>query len=134
MKVLRGCVLAAVLLFVAMPAAAQQPPTQPEKPAAAIDPIGVFDFSTAVEGQTVRGTITIRKVEAGFGGVISTDATEDLAISKVTVEGKKLQIRGMTPDGELVMNLEFSDTDKFSGGWDMAGAMSGSMSGARRKN
>lgn len=129
MKHFRSCMLALALVIAAAPLSAQQPPAPAPAP---VDPVGTFDFSTSVDGTAVTGMIRIAKTESGFGGVISTDATGEMPISKVTVEGSRVQIRSVTPDGELVINVDFKD-DKFTGGWDMGGMMSGSLTGARRK-
>jgi curli biogenesis system outer membrane secretion channel CsgG len=53
------------------PATAQQAPTQP-----VLDPVGVYDFSTDVQGTAVTGVLTIRRADDGrLAGAVSTDMT-----------------------------------------------------------
>ena len=100
-------------------------------PPAAVDPIGVFDFATAVEGMAVTGTLTVTRGAAGaYEGSIATNITETIPVRSVTVTGQRMDVVGDTPDGPLSLVLEFRG-DEFSGTW-TTGAMSGTNSGKRR--
>lgn len=120
----------------APPPPALTPAQQPAQPAtsAALDPLGIFDFTTAVEGMSVAGTITITKPATGTGytGTITTNVTEPIGISRVVVEGQKLIVTAQTPDGDLTFTMEFKGND-FTGTWAMPG-MSGTHAGVRRKS
>ena len=102
----------------------------PEAPAAP-DPVGVYDFSTSVEGTVVTGTITITEGTNGYGGSIATDATETIPVRSVTVEGNRMTVLADSPDGPVsfVINLKGND---FTGTWSYAG-MSGTHTGKRRR-
>jgi hypothetical protein len=100
-------------------------------PAPAVDPIGTFEFTTAVQGQTVTGTITIAKTDNVLGGKILTDAMPEIPIKSVQVEGKKMTIYAEIPDGALTITLEFEDANKFAGNWTLGGD-GGAISGKRK--
>lgn len=108
------------------PAAAAQPPAPPP-----LDPVGTFDFSTAVENTIVNGTVVIEKREAGYAGMITTTATEPVSVQSVSVDGQKLTVVAQTPDGPVTFIMEFKGDD-FSGSWSYAG-MYGTHTGKRRK-
>lgn len=101
-------------------------------PPAAVDPVGVFDFTTTVEGMgAVNGTITITKNPAGgYGGTIGTNVTETITIRTVTVDGQKVNVVADTPDGPITFTMEFTGND-FTGTWTLGG-MSGVHTGKRR--
>jgi len=108
------------------PARAVEPPAPPP-----VDPVGIFDFTTSLEGTVVNGTVTIVKTDAGFGGSLTTNVTEPVPVRAAVVEGQKLTVIADTPDGPVVFTMEFKG-DEFTGGWSL-GTMSGSHSGKRRK-
>jgi hypothetical protein len=123
------CVVFAVSLL----ACASNPePATPPAPQA-VDPVGVFDFATNVEGTAVQGTITVESAPGGgHGGSITTDVTEPIPISGVTVDGQNMTVTAQTPDGPITMSLTFTGND-FTGSWTMGG-MSGSLNGSRRSS
>lgn len=112
---------------------APAPPAREVTPPApaAVDPVGVFDFTTTVEGMAVAGTITVTKTAAGYGGSIATNVTETIPVRSVVVEGQKATVVADTPDGPINFTMEFKG-DEFTGTWTL-GAMSGVHSGKRRK-
>jgi hypothetical protein len=96
----------------------------------AVDPVGAFDFTTTVDGSPVTGTITITRSGAEYGGSVSTNVTESMPITAVTVEGQTVQVTGSTPDGPATLSMTFTG-DTFTGTWSYAG-MEGSLTGRRR--
>lgn len=119
-------------------ASAQPEPVTPARevtpPApAAVNPVGIFDFATNVEGMAVNGTMTISRNAAGaYEGTIATNVTETIPIRTVTVTGQRMNVVADTPDGPLNFVLEFRG-DEFSGTWEL-GAMTGTHSGKRRSS
>jgi hypothetical protein len=116
--------------------AAQQPVPSPEPaPQAAqpaeFDPVGTYDFTTDVEGTSVRGVLSIRRGEQGLSATISTDVTGEIAIQRVTMEGRRAELRGSTMEGDLLMRIEFIE-DRLTGGWELSSGLSGSLVGTRR--
>lgn len=95
-----------------------------------VDPVGAFDFTTTVEGTPVTGTITITRNGSEYGGSVSTNVTESMPISTVTVEGQSMQVTGSTPDGPVTISMTFTG-ETFTGSWSYAG-MTGSLTGRRR--
>lgn len=129
---------AAALCGACASAPAAQPAAPPPAPViqapalpAPVDAVGVFDFTTSVEGNVLAGTLTVVKTDAGYGGSVTTNMTEPIPVRDVVVEGQKLTVTGETPDGPLTFTMEFKGDD-FSGTWSLAG-MSGTHQGKRRK-
>lgn len=117
------------LLVLGLAACASASNSAPAGPAP-LNPVGYYEFSTDVEGQLVTGAIEIRRVDGGgYGGVVTTSATEPLPLQSVVVDGQKLTIAGDTPDGMVSMTITFTG-EVFTGSWTYAG-MSGTMSGKR---
>ena len=102
---------------------------EPEAPAA-LDPVGMYDFTTTVEGTVVAGTITITQGTSGYGGSIATDVTEPIPVRSVAVEGQKLTVLADSPDGPVTFVMTLNG-DEFAGTWSYAG-MSGAHTGKRR--
>ena len=111
---------------IAVAAACASAPAQPRP----VDPIGTFDFSTTVDGTAVSGTIEIRSGSSGYTGTISTNVTEPVPITAVTVEGQVVTVAASAPDGPINFTMTFTGDD-FTGGWTYAG-MSGELTGNRR--
>lgn len=95
-----------------------------------VDPVGAFDFTTTVDGMPVNGTVTITRQGSQYGGSITTNVTEALPISTVTVEGQTVQIGSTAPDGPLTFSMIFTG-ETFTGSWTYAG-MQGTLTGRRR--
>jgi hypothetical protein len=111
------------------PATVQQAPAQP-----ALDPVGVYDFSTDVQGTTLTGVLTIRRADDGrLAGAITTDMTGEMLLQSVTVEGRRALLRSSTPDGELFMQVDFLEDNRITGGWELSSGMSGAITGQRRR-
>jgi type 1 fimbria pilin len=102
----------------------------PEAPAA-LDPVGVYDFTTTVDGTVVSGTVTITQGTSGYGGSLATDATETIPVRSVAVEGQKLTVLADSPDGPVTFVMTLNG-DEFAGTWSYAG-MSGAHTGKRRR-
>jgi hypothetical protein len=117
----------------------QQAPVQatpePAAPAQqAFDPVGVYDFRTDVDGMAILGTLALRRDEQGqLQGTLSTDVTGGLALTSVTVEGRRALLRAPTPEGELYMQIDFAADDRITGGWELSTGPSGTVTGQRRR-
>lgn len=105
-------------------------PTTTVAAAPALNPVGVFEFTTSVDGNPMTGTIEITGGPGAYGGVIRTSATPDLPIMGVTVEGDEMTILSSVNGETLTMRLTFAGND-FTGGWTVADD-SGDMAGRRR--
>lgn len=120
----------ALFLTVALGACASAPRAATEPAAArttALDPVGTYDFATSADGTPVTGTIVINRGTNGLAGTVSSDASGDLAVTSVTVEGQRVTLMGQ--DGLSVI-LNFTGAD-FTGSWSYGGMM-GQMTGKRR--
>ncbi|HSJ06188.1 MAG TPA: hypothetical protein VK936_05760 [Longimicrobiales bacterium] len=123
--------LAALALACAAPVH-EAPVQQAPAPRAAFDPAGIYDFTTDVQGTQVGGTLTLsRTAEGGFTGTIWSDMTGDLPLQHVDVEGRRARLRAATPEGELVMDVEFEE-DRMAGNWELATGLTGAVAGRKR--
>ena len=113
----------------AAPAAAP-PPAATTTPATPASAVGVYDFSTNVQGMAVTGVVTITSQGSALGGKISTSATPDVPITSVTVEGQKIVVAAESPDGDVTIEMVMTGQD-FTGQWWYAG-QSGPLSGRKR--
>ena len=104
-------------------------PPQPE-PTPTLDPTGIYDFETTVEGQPLTGTLTITGSPGAYSGSISSDMMGTVALRSFTVDGMDLMFMADMPDATVSFFLTF-EGDSFTGEWD-AGGMTGLMSGTKR--
>jgi hypothetical protein len=107
---------------------AAAPPPAPEPPAK-LDPVGTYEYTTSVEGQTMIGTMTISGSPGAYSGTISSDMGT-IPMRNISVDGMELSFLGDLPDVTVSFILLF-DGDSFEGEWD-AGGMIGFMSGTKR--
>ena len=108
---------------------AAAPPPQPE-PTPTLDPVGVYDFTTSVEGQPMTGTLTITGSPDAYNGSMSTDMMGTIALRSFAVDGMDLSFMADLPEATVSFLLTF-EGDEFTGDWD-AGGMMGTMSGTKR--
>lgn len=104
----------------------------PSAAATAINPVGIYDFSTNAEGMEVTGTITIETREGGLGGSIATSATSPAAISSVATRDSTITVVAGGPEGQVTMEFTVSG-ETISGGWTFNG-MQGVLAGRKRPN
>ena len=110
--------------------AAAPPPPAPEPEVQALDPVGVYDFSTSVEGQTLTGTITFTGSAGAYTGSFTTGMTGTVPLRNVEVDGMDMTFLADTPDATVAFLLTF-EGDSFTGEWDAEG-MVGFISGTKR--
>ncbi len=105
----------------------------PTPPAEAFNAIGDYEYSTTVDGQQSVGVITIFKQDDVLKGKIMTDMMGEIPITAVKVEGLKVTLTAVIPDGELTIALTFEDDhNKFNGNWSMGGEAGGAIGGKRK--
>ena len=102
-------------------AAPEMPPT--------LDPVGVYDYATELEGQPLSGTFTITGEPGAYTGSISSDMGI-IPLRNIEVDGLDLSFVGDLPDVTVFFTMTF-EGNSFKGEWD-AGGMIGSMSGTKR--
>jgi hypothetical protein len=121
----------ALFIAVALCACASTPPAAGPEPAAArttaLEPVGTYDFSTSANGSPVNGTIVVTRGTSGLKGTLTSDASGDVPISSVTVEGQRMTLLGQD---DMSVILVFNGTD-FTGSWSYSG-MTGELTGKRR--
>jgi hypothetical protein len=124
------------LLMAAMVAvsACAAPMAQPEPaPPPAFDPVGVYDFTTQVEGSAVTGTLDLRRNAQGvLSAQISTQVTGTMTAT-ATLDGRKVEMRASTEQGDLAMQFTVAEDNTIAGSWSLASGMSGTLTGARRR-
>ena len=104
-------------------------PTPQPVVAAVPDPVGSYEFATAVDGQVVAGTMSITGTPGAYQGRILTNMFPEIPITSAVVQGQDMIIRGAMPDGELTLNLKFNGPN-FTGNWAIGG-QSGDFSGKK---
>lgn len=112
---------------------ATAPRDAPGDPTAAataeLDPVGTYALSTTVQGMAVDGQLRITGTRGDWGGSLYSDATGELSISSVRVEGQELHLTSNTPDGIVEIRMVFSG-DTFTGDWSL-GAEGAAIRGRR---
>ena len=129
--------LLAVIVIAAACASSEEtvtttPTPQPAaaKPAAVVvDPVGTYEFSTLVDGQTVTGTLTIAGTPGAYTGRIVTNMFPEIPITAARVEDKTVIATGSMPDGELTLRM-LMDGMNFTGNWQL-GEDSGEFNGKK---
>lgn len=126
MKRALTCILALVVGGCATGSAADQ----------AINPLGIYDFTTFIQGQAVSGTIRIERMQGRYRGGIMTTGLSPMSILNVAVDGQWLTIRSNTGTNPLELILAFVG-NSFTGEWiirNEAGEIEdrGTLSGRRR--
>jgi hypothetical protein len=129
----RTATLCLATLVLACAAPVQEAPVR-QAPAqqAAFDPAGIYDFTTDVQGTQVGGTLTLsRTADGGYTGLIWSDMTGDLPVQEVLLEEQRARLRAPTPEGDLLLNVEFLE-DRVAGNWELSTGLAGAVSGRRR--
>lgn len=112
---------------------AAQSATAVQPKSATVDPAGIFEYSTTVDGTQMAGTFEInRRDDGSYSGRILSPMFPAIPITRVSVEGTNLII-GASMDGQaLTMNLNFTG-DRFAGTWSFGdGSAGGNVSGKRK--
>jgi hypothetical protein len=103
-----------------------------QQAAPVFDPVGVYDFTTEVQGTIVRGVLTLRRTDQGLTGTIATEMTGEMRLTHVAIEGRRGEMRAATDQGDMVMQIEFGEDHRIIGGWQLSSGLSGSVAGQRR--
>jgi len=110
--------------------AAAPPPPAPEPETPTLDAVGVYDFTTEVEGQTMTGSITITGSPGAYTGSFTTGMTGTVPLRDIEVDGMDLSFMADIPEATIAFLVTF-EGDSFEGEWDAEG-MVGFISGTRR--
>ena len=103
-------------------------------PSASLDPVGTYDFSISMGGQSRSGTIVISRVESAYAGYATLEGEEESApVRNVRVSGNVLTLEVEPPSEEAVtMELTFTGT-QFTGNL-FASGQSIPITGSKRAN
>lgn len=116
-------ILAAALLLVAAACAPANPTPL------ALNPVGVFAFTTAVNGSEVTGAVEVTGQPGAYGGRVRTSITPDMPITGVEVTEQQMVVSGSAPQGPLTIDMTFTG-DTFTGTWQLGGD-GGDLAGRR---
>lgn len=130
------------LVLLALAACASSPRGVPENPpqipepttrigTAAVNPVGVFEYSTMAPEGPLTGTITIHGTPGNYTGTIDGGTMGTFPVKGVTVSGQVMTIASEHPEGPLEVRLTFVG-DEFTGSWHL-GAQSGEIAGKRKR-
>jgi len=95
--------------------------TTPAAAPAAVNPVGAYEFSTVVDGQSVTGTLYITGTPGAYAGRIVTNAFPEFPVTGATVTGQAVDVKASLPDGELAIHFVM-DGMNFTGKWTMGSA------------
>lgn len=113
----------------------ERPPQIPEPVtqavAAAVDPVGEFQYSTMTPDGPVSGVMTIRGTPGHYTGSIDAGTLGVFPVKGVTVSGQAMTIASEHPEGPLELRLTFVG-DEFTGSWHL-GTESGEIAGRRER-
>jgi hypothetical protein len=133
MKTLR--ILPVIMLLGACASSQQTAPTTTTPPAAttqpvAVDPVGAYEFTTTVDGQTVTGTLHIEGTPGAYKGRIITTVFPEIPVVGATVEaGHIVNVKASMPDGDLNLRMVMEGMN-FKGNWTL-GADGGEFNGKK---
>jgi hypothetical protein len=109
------------------------PPAIPETrvtPAPAVNPVGEFEWSSALpDGTPIKGTMVISGSPGAYTGSVNAGEHGVFPIKNVVVTGQAMVINADHPDGPLDIRLSFVAND-FNGSWHL-GTETGEMVGKR---
>ena len=108
---------------------ASGPPAAAQTPAPALDPVGSYEFSTMVDGQSVAGTMHVEGAPGAYKGRIVTSVFPEIPITAASTEGNVVILKGSLPDGDLNIRMTMEGSN-FKGTWAL-GADSGEISGRK---
>jgi hypothetical protein len=95
-----------------------------------LDPVGVYSFETAYQGQAVTGRVTIRGEPGSYSGIIEPDAVAPpMDIYSVVVDGQQVTVVADAGYDDLVITMKFTG-DSYTGTW-VLGVDGGEMKGTR---
>lgn len=100
------------------PMSATMAPAAAPAPAAAVNPVGHYQFATTRAGEALTGNVEITGTPGAYAGSItSASIPEPLQITGVTVNGRDLTVTADTPEGALTFHMNFTDDRSFTGNW-----------------
>jgi hypothetical protein len=101
--------------------------------ATAVNPVGAYEFTTTVDGQTVTGTLHIEGAPGAYKGRIITTVFPEIPVVGATVENNNIiSVKASMPDGELVLRMVMEGMN-FKGNWTL-GADGGEFNGKKLPN
>jgi hypothetical protein len=115
----------------AVPAAAPAIPETRVTPTPALNPVGEFEWASALpDGTPIKGTVIISGNPGAYTGAVTAEGLGVFPIKTVVVTGQSMVINADHPDGPLDIRLTFVAND-FTGSWQL-GDSTGEMAGKRR--
>ena len=112
----------------------EAPPAIPETrvtPTPAVNPVGEFEWSSALpDGTPIKGTFSITGNTGAYTGSINAGEAGIFPITGAVATGQTVVINATHPEGSLTLRLTFSG-DAFTGSWQL-GTDIGEMVGKRR--
>ncbi|HUF50537.1 MAG TPA: hypothetical protein VMN60_06880 [Longimicrobiales bacterium] len=126
-----------LLLIIASTGCVTNPAPDTPVPAAAtaFDPVGTYDFSVEIMGQTQTGEMRITRTEGQLAGSL-TASGERVDLRNVKLDGRKMTATAIGPEGgpEVQFTFNFTEDDRFTGVLTVPGMGEAQISGARQKS
>jgi hypothetical protein len=127
-----------VILLLGACASSQQPaatttaasqPAATRQATAVLDPVGAYEFSTVVDGQTVTGTMHVEGTPGNYKGRIITSVFPEIPVVGASVEANVVNVKASMPDGELNIRMVMEGPN-FKGNWTL-GSDGGEFNGKK---
>jgi hypothetical protein len=99
--------------------------------AAAVNPVGTFEFTTMVNGASVNGTLEVMGSPGAYTGRLRTSILPEMPVSSASVSGQEMTVLADAPDGTVTIRMTFTG-DTFTGSWALGGD-GGALSGRRTR-
>ena len=115
-------------------APAPAPAPAPAAPAPARNTLpGEWEWSAAMGAESYSGTMTVSLGSTGYSGTLRVAGMFDATLRTASVSGTTVRAVFDSPEGELVMEAEFTDPNTLSGNVIVVSAgMTASLSARRR--
>jgi len=97
------------------PAAAPAPAAAAPAPAPRFELAGDWDWTATFQGQPFDGTMSFQSSGGSYSGVMRVAGQFDATVRTVTVTGNAVRAMLDSPQGEMVLEAQFTDANTLSG-------------------
>jgi hypothetical protein len=135
-------VLAALALFVAACSSNPSPAAPAPQPAPAPAPApaaaryvlaGEWEWSSTFQGQLYSGTMTLELSGGSYTGTMRVSGQFDATVRTASLSGNTVQIVLDSPQGEMVLEAQFTDANTLTGRVDVVAAGDAATFSATRR-
>lgn len=100
---------------VSAPAPTPAPAPAPAPAAARFELAGDWDWTATFQGQPFDGTMSFQSSGGSYSGLMRVGGQFDATVRTVTVTGNAVRVMLDSPQGEMVLEAQFTDANTLSG-------------------